>query len=143
MRKVLITVGMLCALISGSQVAGTPITESVQPEKSGVAVYYSPGVMERVAAFRGLTRPPIADGMAAVTDCSQIGKIAFASINGGLVERYLIVDCSQPRDVARHIQQNLVIEVDYQSAVRNNFHRDGRAPAVLWAIGSLNLGQGR
>jgi hypothetical protein len=100
--------------------------------------------MERVAAFRGLTRPPVADGFAAVTDCGQIGKMAFASINGGLVERYLIVDCAQDRDRDRQIREGLVIEVDYQSAIRNNFYRDGHAPAVVLSIGGPpNLGGGR
>jgi hypothetical protein len=140
-RFILVAV-LLGTMTAGTQVVGAIGAPATKPLKQGFAVLYSPGVMERVAAHRGLTKPPIAEGMAAVTDCSQIGKIAFASINGGLVERYLIVDCSHPRDVARHIQQGLVIEVDYESAVRNNFHREGRAPAVLWAIGSLNLGQG-
>ncbi|HKP52873.1 MAG TPA: hypothetical protein VJ183_09495 [Chloroflexia bacterium] len=142
MGRFILAAVLISTLTAGTEVVRAAGPHAAKPLKQGFAVFYSPGVMERVAAHRGLTKPPIAEGMAAVTDCSQIGKIAFASINGGLVERYLIVDCSHPRDVARHIAQGLVIEVDYQSAVRNNFHRDGKAPALLWAIGSLNLGKG-
>ena len=126
---------LAAALLWGLVPAPAANAKTMGAEKRGIAVYYNPGVMERVAANRGLRKPAIADGMASVPDCSQIGKIAFASVNGGLVERYFIVDCSAPRDVARHLQMGLVLEVDYQSAVRHNFHRNGSAPAVVYSIG--------
>ncbi len=136
MRTIVLILLLLAAFVPEAHASST--------ERHGIAVYYSPGVMERVAAYRGLTKPLIADGLAAVTDCAQIGKIAFASINGGLIERYLIVDCAQTRDRDRQIRAGLVIEVDYQSAVRNKFNRDGRAQAVVYNIGgSFNLGDGR
>lgn len=131
MGKVILAAALLWGLVP----APPATAKNNAMEKRGIAVYYSPGVMERVAANRGLRKPAIADGMASVPDCSQIGKLAFASVNGGLVERYFIVDCSAPRDVARHLQMGLVLEVDYQSAVRNNFQSNGSAPATVYSIG--------
>jgi hypothetical protein len=72
------------------------------------------------------------DGYAAVPSCTNIGRVLKASINGHSTERYQIVDCSAPSDRARHVRQGLVIEVDYQSAVRNDFTRRGRASATVY-----------
>jgi hypothetical protein len=72
------------------------------------------------------------DGYAAVIDCSQIGNVVKARINGGRLETFQVLDCSAPRDRARHQRIGLVIEVDYDSAVRNGFARRGRAPAQVY-----------
>lgn len=111
----------------------TPGGTALSPQY-GTAKYYRAGVMENVAVYRGLLRRGNIDGMASTPNCSNLGKVAFAAINGGHTERYLIVDCSGPRDRARHVRQGLIIEVDYQSAVRNHFHREGSAPAVIITI---------
>jgi hypothetical protein len=102
--------------------------------KAGHAKFYSPGVFRRVAGVRGMKLRTDVNGYAAVTDCRRIGQIVLAAINGRRVERYQVLDCSHPTDRARHIRQGLVIEVDFQSAVRNGFSRRGRAPAVVYGF---------
>jgi hypothetical protein len=107
------------------------LASNVPAIKKGIAKYYSPGMMERVARNRGMKMRRDVAGYAAVTDCRRIGQIVYASINNGPFERYQILDCSHPRDVQRHLRECLVIEVDYRSAVRNRFVRQGRAPAIV------------
>ncbi len=72
------------------------------------------------------------DGYAAVLSCSRIGQIVKASINNGPLERFQVLDCAAPEDRAAHLAHGLVIEVDYQSALRNDFVDDGRAPARVY-----------
>jgi hypothetical protein len=98
----------------------------------GISAYYSPGTMARVARNRGIALRHDVDGYASLTHCSHIGKIVTATINGSRPERYQVLDCSHPRDRARHLRQGIVIEVDYQSAVRHGFTRRGYAPATVW-----------
>jgi hypothetical protein len=116
-------------------VGHAPSSTSFAPQR-GIAKFYSPDVMEAVARSRGLARPGSVDGLASVPNCSRLGTVVVAAINGRTPERYLVVDCSHPRDRARHIRQGLVIEVDYRSAVRNRFCRQGSAPAVIVAVGN-------
>jgi len=42
------------------------------------------------------------------------------------------VDCSQYRDAPRHRREGLVVELDYETAVRDGIAREGRGPAVVW-----------
>jgi hypothetical protein len=99
--------------------------------RSGIAMYYMPGIMARVASNRHMKMRTDVDGWAAVLNCSDIGKVVVATINGHKAERYQVLDCSQPRDRARHIQLGLIIEVDYASAVRLGFAGVGRAKATI------------
>lgn len=89
--------------------------------------YEQPGLMRQVALNRGLT--PV-NHMASVPDCSRIGDHVLAVVNGHRA-LYKVVDCSAPRDRARHIRQGLVIEVDYYSAHEFGFAREGHAPAHI------------
>jgi hypothetical protein len=91
------------------------------------AVYYSPGVMERVARKRGI---PVTSRMASVPDCSKIGGWVTAKVNGH-VATYRIVDCSAPKDRARHIRQGLVLEVNYSSKLAFFPRGAGRVPATI------------
>ncbi len=100
--------------------------------RQGIAKYYSPGVFRDVATNRGMRMLNDVDGYAAVLSCSRIGQVVKASINNGPVERYQVLDCSAPWDRATHIAQGLVIEVDYQSALRNNFVGSGHAEATVY-----------
>jgi hypothetical protein len=104
----------------------------VQGPVSGIAKYYSPGIMAEVARNRGMVLREDVDGYASVLSCGEIGKVVVASINGGKRERYQVLDCSHPRDIAMHRRQGLIIEVDYQSAARNGFVRRGSARATIW-----------
>jgi hypothetical protein len=102
----------------------------------GTAKYYSPGMFRTVANNRHMALRTDVDGYASVPNCGLIGHVVQASINHGRWETYQLVDCSAPKDRVRHIRQGLVIEVDYQSAVRNHFAQDGKAPAIVWYGGS-------
>lgn len=103
----------------------------------GIVKHYSPGLMERVAAKRGLTLPRGYAGFVSVPDCSLIGKTVWASVNYGPWERHLVADCSAPQDVARHRREGLVLEVSYREAAMAGFAWDGyrgegKAPATVW-----------
>jgi hypothetical protein len=106
--------------------------EPAASAQQGYAKYYSQGIFNTVAARRNMRMRQDVQGYAAVPDCSRIGQVVRASINGSAVERYHILDCSAPRDLARHRREGLVIEVDYQSAVRHGFVRTGRARATVF-----------
>jgi hypothetical protein len=98
----------------------------------GYAYFYSPGMFQTVARNRGIKLRLDVDGYAAVPNCRYIGQVVKARINGHYTERYQVLDCSAPSDRARHVREGLVIEIDYQSAVRNEFSRRGRAPADVY-----------
>lgn len=92
-----------------------------------IAMHYRKGMFERVARNRGM---PTARRMAAVNDCGRIGQWVRARVNG-YTDWFYVLDCSAPRDAARHRRMGLVIEIDYRSAVEFGFSTRGRAPAVL------------
>lgn len=119
----LITLALVLGLLSASQSTYT-----------GHALYYGKGQMERVYRVRiqqHLVRPGWTGSLAAVPNCSHIGEIVSARINGGLWARYLVVDCAQPYDYRMQIRTGRAIEVDYYSAVRNGFVSKGKAPATV------------
>lgn len=120
----------------------------------GIAQFYSRGLMQRVAANRGIHLMPIrfdhdalllgkylphpnpayVQGYAASSDRSDsslLGKVVWASINGGAWERFQVIDVSQPRHVAAHRREHLLIEVDYESAVRRHITQRGQGPASV------------
>jgi hypothetical protein len=138
MKKYLRTIVMINASLAAALLAlagGSPATSeasAMQGMRSGQAMYYSPGRFAMVARNRGMKLRSDVDGYAAVIDCSQIGRLIKARLNGGKIETFQVLDCSAPRDRARHQRIGLVIEVDYDSAVRNGFVRLGRAPAQVY-----------
>ena len=124
----------LSGLLLSTQSTGYASGNDISPDSTskGYAYFYSPGMFQTVARNRGMKLRSDVDGYAAVPNCGYIGRVLKAVINGHSIERYQVVDCSAPSDRARHIRQGLVIEVDYQSAVRNDFTRRGRAPATVY-----------
>lgn len=107
--------------------------------KSGHALYYTDSSYRRIGAIRVrqgyikrvLPRGSV-HGYTAVTDCSKIGWIAYISLNGGKVERYQILDCSQPYHAKAHVRARRVAEVDASSFKRNGCSlARGRCPAQL------------
>lgn len=98
---------------------------------TGIAKYYRPGLMERVARYRGIHRPWYVTGLASRPSCKTIGQVFSARINGHY-ERLLQVDCAQYRDYWAQIRGGLVVEVDYVTARRDGFVWRGRAPAAVW-----------
>ncbi|MBF6614979.1 MAG: hypothetical protein IVW55_17885, partial [Chloroflexi bacterium] len=96
--------------------------------------YYSPGLMERVARYRGLYDP---QGRY-TTDprCWRIGShLRMALYNSvrqtwGATQSFLVVDCAQPRDLSRQLSVNLH-EVSYEAAVRAGFAGEGYTWGVI------------
>ncbi len=97
--------------------------------QTGKATFYSPGLIERVAGKRGIGLGPM-DGYSTYPDCGKLGQSLSVSVRNPATGRWSawdrkrIVDCSQPRDYARHIREGL-IELSYQDAVRYGYARDG------------------
>ncbi|MBF6596245.1 MAG: hypothetical protein IVW51_17600 [Thermaceae bacterium] len=109
--------------------APPPRYASIQP---GIAKYYRPGLFARVAAVRGIPLRSDVDGYASTPDPALIGKVIHASIAGGPIESFQVLDSSAPRDRSRHLRERLVIEVDYLTARRHHFISTGHAPAVVY-----------
>ncbi len=104
-----------------------PHTREWHGPKKGKAVYYSPGLFQVVARNRGMVYRTDVDGHTAVSDCAQIGNIAYAILayvdgphKGELspILRLQILDCSAGGDVAWHLGDERVLEVDYELAVK-------------------------
>ena len=102
--------------------------------QSGTALEYGPGTMQRVYNVRveqGLVRAGWQGSMAAAIECSEIGRIDYASFynpRAGEWSYYrpvLITDCSQYRDRAMHYARNILLEVDWNTAVQNGFSAFG------------------
>src|SRR4051794_36693780 len=90
----------------------SPMSSQLPITQHGIAKYYSRGVFERVAQYRirhGIYPSTSIVGYASVPDCGRLGQTIWASVNGHRWEPYQIMDCSAPRDRARHIAQGLVI----------------------------------
>jgi len=96
------------------------------------AKHYRPGLMEQVARNRGITRLAGDTVLASRPSCTTIGQRFLVRFRIGPWERALQVDCSRPgRDATRHLRARLVVEVDYQTAVRHGFSREGHVPAQV------------
>ena len=116
---------LLLALVIPTPPGSSPVVEH------GVAKYYSRGIMQRVASYRGLTLPQGYDGFASRPNCNTIGQPFYARVSG--VDLLLVqADCSAPQDVARHYKEGLVVELSYEMAQRTGMVRDGRAQADVW-----------
>lgn len=114
----------------------------------GVAKHYEPGLFAQVLRVRqrqGLIPYGVKyDGLASSVNCADIGEYRYVSVRNPYtrawspLRRVLIADCSRPgADRARHIRQNLVIELDYKTAEWAGFAWDGRrgegkARARVW-----------
>lgn len=113
---------------------------------SGHSLYYTDAAMQRVGRVRikqGLIthiRKDVA-GYTSAWNCSDIGKVAYISLNGGPIRRYFVLDCSHPRHRAWHIRSGRVAEIN-ESAVRRagcvwrGGETMGRCKATLYAIRS-------
>jgi hypothetical protein len=117
---------LLSAFLSGPQIPTAAVSQK------GIAKYYSLGVFKVVAARRNIAMRQDVHGYAAVPNCGRIGQVVRARLNGGPIELYHILDCSSPEDLPSHLREGLVIEVDYQSARRNGFAREGHTQAVVF-----------
>jgi hypothetical protein len=113
------------------------LTAEASARPVGMAYHYERvGALARVATIRQM---PVAwdriDGLASVPDCGYVQPARPYFVQArfwrgkawGPWEVYQLVDCSHPRDLARHRAQGLVIEVDYASAQRNAFAWNGHS----------------
>lgn len=95
---------------------------------SGWASQYAPGVMERVIAVRqvpGRTAHdlpidlPQVDGYVATADCNEIGTILWLRpIGQEQWESFLVADCAGADSYGWMVNNNILVEVDYETAVR-------------------------
>ena len=74
--------GLLAFLCVVGQIATYELrsAHAATTAQRGIAAYYSPGTMARVARNRGIALREDVDGYASLTHCSHIGKIVTASI---------------------------------------------------------------
>ena len=118
-----------------------PLTASGAPLEAGKGrgphvKYYRSGTFARVAQVRrnqGYSIPRLGEyhymALTGIGSCAHIGEWRSVSIRGGPWERKIVVDCSHPRDAARHQRQGLVAEVPYGVAKAYGFVRQGSAAA--------------
>lgn len=91
---------------------------------SGIASQYDPGVMGGVVNVRQRRGDipedlPDVDGYVARPLCSEIGDIVYLRPEGQVEwERFLVVDCGCPIGYAWMTRNNVLVEVDYETAVR-------------------------
>jgi hypothetical protein len=128
----LLVVLLVLELMAIQYSRNSPLAEAASHGQVVTAKHYMPGIMRSVALKRGLwdTRQDVS-GYASVPDCSLIGRVAVAIFRNPRTQRWeraerlLVVDCSAPRDSARHIRSGLGIETDYATAQRHGFDWNG------------------
>ena len=107
-----------------AEAAGDFHLEAVVPSV-GWASQYAPGVMDHVVKYQQRhKRVPedvsSFDGFVAVQSCSDVGRIYLIRPLGALCwERFIAVDCSgSVETTAWMVRNNILVEVDYETAVR-------------------------
>jgi hypothetical protein len=121
------------------RVGGVRIRQGLVPR-----MLRSPELVDFIAKLEGWTREEAiraghtieVDGYTAVTDCTKIGWIAYMSLNGGPIRRMHILDCSHPDDVALHVADRRVGEVNETALRRDGCvwpsgETKGRCPATV------------
>lgn len=88
---------------------------------------------DKIAKGHGLTLCADCDGWAARRDCSTIGSIFYANF-GNHTYKLMQTDCSADADYARHVNEQLVLEVPYWIAVETNMipQKFGRLWGTIW-----------
>ncbi len=105
--------------------------------ESGIAMHYYQGLMETVARNQGLTMRTDVDGYTSRQNCGEIGSIVEARLlnpRTGQWSQWLrlqVLDCSARSNVAYHRSIGLILEVDYNTAVRTGFYSFGRTEAEV------------
>jgi hypothetical protein len=107
----------------------------------GVAKYYAPGVMERVARTRGMALAGYVDGVA-LLPCEHVGREAWLVRPGSwppVVEGpFLVVDCAASRHYSWRVAEGDVVEVGWETARRWGMR--GPVKDVVVFVGSKNQG---
>lgn len=133
-------IGLLVSPLPGAETAQQAARlwqpRGLAPIATGRVVSYYAGVMRTVARNRGMTlfewvAGYRVDGYASSRFCHRVDTVADptlrtrpylvqASLNGGPVRVFQIVDCSRPgADLQEHIRSGLILEVDRASGLRD------------------------
>lgn len=135
---------LLAALLALTSACSPTPAQSVPAPQTGIAKYYAPNAMQRVFSVRlrqGLIPPAYTHwkgALGATTNCSRIGHLAAVQFWNPRAQAWtrpeavLLVDCSANADRARHVRENLVLEVGWETAVEGGWQRDGRTLAKVW-----------
>jgi hypothetical protein len=105
----------------------------------GVAKFYRAGLLERVAAYRGVGLDGTS-GFATYPDCARIGEVLWVSVKNPVSQRWTaweskrVVDCSMPADRKRHEAEGL-IEVSWEDAGKYQFRSDGKTAVRFYLEG--------
>lgn len=103
---------------------------------SGQAMYYNPGVMQEVYAYRlhlGQVQPCSACvGYAALLRAGDINRRIWLQWEGGIVEGpFLVIDAAAGQHVDLLLSRNWVVDVDYETALRRDMA--GPVPVTILA----------
>lgn len=105
-----------------------------EPTIQGGATYYAPGLMEQVAARRGLDLEPYAGGVA-LNRAGDLGRqVVLQWEDGTITGPYLVVDCARSDHYDDRLRQNYVVEVDAQTAQLRGFFGVGPVPVTVWFL---------
>src|SRR5512139_1973489 len=103
------------------------------PEISGLATYYRPDLMQRVAANRHMVayEPPYLGGVA-LNRAGDLGRTVWLRWEDGTVDGpYRVVDCARRIDYPLRLAQGKVVEVDAETAKRHSFYGIGPVPVTV------------
>jgi hypothetical protein len=115
----------------------TAPSDALPTYQEGKATFYRSGLLERVAARRGIALDG-ATGYSTFPDCSRLGWRIRVSVLDPRTGRWSgwewkrVVDCSQPADYARHVRTGLV-ELSYKDAQRYGYAGEGRTRVRFYA----------
>lgn len=111
------------------------------PGIEGTAKYYRAGLMEEVAARRGLSLEGFKGGIA-LMDAQHLGRTAWLQWPGEAVldGAYLVVDCAASQHLAARRASGDVVEVGWQTAQERGMRGPVRGVRV-WLSGYARLGR--
>lgn len=124
----------------GLWVPGVPTVESwfaVAPDLTrGAVVYYSPGLMEATARWRGLNLEGYIGGVA-LPACADIGAEVWIK-DQDWEGPFLVVDCARRSDIYGVIvHRNEAVEVDYRTAQRWRLTAGSWPEVIVSKIGPI------
>lgn len=100
----------------------------------GRATYYADGLMEQVAANRGLSLSGYRGGVALNRAGDRGRQVWLEWSDGTVAGPYLVVDCAERRHMGERERQGLVVEVDAQTARLRGFYGVGPVAVQVWFV---------
>lgn len=104
-------------------------TPTPEPYLEGKATYYRAGLMEQVAQTNGYDLSGYKGGVAP-NRMADKGREVWIEVEGRLYGPFLAVDCAAQHDYQTREDKGLIIEVDYQWAMR--WHMKGPIPVTVY-----------